>query len=92
VDPDPDPTPDLTLIFSDFKDATKKLSYFFLITYPQARYLKSLKKFYSLLKFILQALFQSGQHLNEKWEGSGGPKTCRSCGSGSTTLISFMLM
>jgi hypothetical protein len=29
---DPDPTP----IFSDFKDAKKKISYFFLKTYPPA--------------------------------------------------------
>ena len=46
--------------------------------------------------FMLQALFQSAEHLYEKREGSGSipltngsgsgsrsPKTCRSCGSGS---------
>jgi hypothetical protein len=39
---DPDPTPDLTPFFSDFKDAKKLFfSYFFLITYPQAHYLQS---------------------------------------------------
>ncbi len=37
VPPAPDPTP----FFSDFKDAKKKFSYFFLITYPQAHYLQS---------------------------------------------------
>jgi hypothetical protein len=36
----PDPTPDPTPFFSDFKDA-KKNSIFFLITYPQALYLQS---------------------------------------------------
>ncbi len=41
---DPDPTPDLTPSFSDFKDAGKKISsyfLFFLITYPQAHYLQA---------------------------------------------------
>jgi hypothetical protein len=40
--PDPDlyPTPDLTSVFSDSKEA-KKNSHFFLITYPQAYYLLS---------------------------------------------------
>ncbi len=51
-----------------------------------------------MLKFYLQALFQSVQHIYEKREGSGhgsvpltndpdpdpgGAKTCGSCGSGS---------
>ncbi len=51
-----------------------------------------------MLKFYLQALFQSAQHIYEKREGSGhgsvpltndpdpdpgGPKTCGCCGSGS---------
>ncbi len=52
-------------------------SYFFLMTYPQARYLQSLK-FNFLLKFcvkipILLTLFQSAQHLYEKREGSAEP-------------------
>ncbi len=41
---DPDPTPDLTPFFDDFKDAKKIifLSIFsFLTTYPQAHYLRS---------------------------------------------------
>jgi hypothetical protein len=37
---DPNPTPDPTPFFSDFKDAKKK-KYFFLITYPQAHYFQS---------------------------------------------------
>ncbi len=41
--PDPDPTPDTTPFFSDFKDAKTIIifSYLFLITYPQAHYLQS---------------------------------------------------
>ncbi len=38
-DLDPDPTPYPTHFFSDFKDV-KKISYFLLITYPQARHLQ----------------------------------------------------
>jgi hypothetical protein len=58
------------------KDA-KKISSFFLVTYPQAHYLQSLK-FNFLLKFcvkipILLTLFQSAQHLYEKREGSAEP-------------------
>jgi hypothetical protein len=34
MDPVSDPTPDATPFFNDFKDV-KKISYFFLITYPQ---------------------------------------------------------
>ncbi len=60
----------------------------FLITYPQANYLQS--KFFII---ILQAIYQSAQHLYEKRQGSGpgsirylwlmdldpgGPKTCGS--------------
>ncbi len=41
---DPLPTPDPTPFFSDFKDAKINFfSYLFLITYPQAHYLQSLK-------------------------------------------------
>jgi hypothetical protein len=43
MDPDPDPTPDPTPFFINFKNAKKKISYFFLITYPQTHYLQSLK-------------------------------------------------
>jgi hypothetical protein len=51
--PDPDPNP----FFSDFKDAKNVFfSYFFLITYPQAHYLQSLK-FIFLLKFCVKILF-----------------------------------
>ncbi len=69
--------------------------FFFLITCrPEVHNLRSF-----VLKFYLQALFQSAQHIYEKKrEGSGhgsvpltndpdpdpgGPKTCGSCGSGS---------
>jgi hypothetical protein len=31
---DPDPTPDPTHFFSDFKDGKKKFSYFFLLNLP----------------------------------------------------------
>jgi hypothetical protein len=83
MDPDPDPTPDPAPFFIDFKDAKKKISYFFLITCSQAHHLQS-KKFNFLLKIlclnvILQALFQFAQHINEKREGSGA-------GSGSVPL------
>jgi hypothetical protein len=45
MDPDPDPTPDPNPSFSDFKDAKiLNFLYFFLITYPQAHYLQSLKQ------------------------------------------------
>jgi hypothetical protein len=36
---DPDPTPDPTRFFSDFKDAKKNI--FFLTIYPQAHYRQS---------------------------------------------------
>ncbi len=68
--PTPDPTPDPTPFFSDFKDA-KKISFFFLYLTrrPQAHYLQSYKLNFCW-RFILQALFQSAQHLYEKKEGS----------------------
>ncbi len=85
---EPDLTSDPTPLFSDFKDAKKLffLCNFFLITYPQAYYLQSYKIFAEILckNFILQALFQSAQHLYEKREGSrsltngsGRPKNMR---------------
>ncbi len=52
---DPDPTPDPTPFFIDFKDAKRK-SYFFLITCPQAHHLQS-KKFNFLLTCSLKMLF-----------------------------------
>ncbi len=55
MDLDPDPTQDPTPFFSDFKDAKKKNSYFFLKTYPQAHYLQH-KKFNFLLKFCVEIL------------------------------------
>ncbi len=54
---DPDPSPDPTPFFSNFKDAKNYfLSYFFLITYPQAHYLRSWK-FNFLQKFCIKILF-----------------------------------
>ncbi len=86
------------------KKKKKKISSsFFLITYLQAHYLYSSKFDFWLklcVKFYLEALFQSAQHLYEKkgkypdpdpylWlldPDPGGPKKCGSCGSGSPTL------
>jgi hypothetical protein len=54
---DPDPTPDPTSFFTDFKNAKKYLfSYFFLLTCLQAHHLQS-KKFNFLLNFLLQFCF-----------------------------------
>jgi hypothetical protein len=66
---DPDPTPDPTPFFSDFKDAMLKFG----------------------VNLILQALFQSAQHLYEEREGSrdvagSAPLTNRS-GSGTAKNI-----
>jgi hypothetical protein len=63
----------------------QKMSYFFLITYPQAHYLQfksSALKINLVLKFYLQALFQSAQHLYEKREGSGSVLQTNGSGSG----------
>ncbi len=64
------PDPPIFSLVTTFKDAKKKVSYFFLITCPQAQNFQS-KKFNFVLKFfvknlILQALFQSSQHIYEK--------------------------
>jgi hypothetical protein len=56
MDPDPDPTPDLTPFFIDFKDAKKISSYFFLITCPQAHHLQS-KKLFFFAKIVLKFYF-----------------------------------
>ncbi len=55
---DPDPTPDPTSFFIDFKDATKNIfvSYFFLITCQHAHHLQS-PKLNFLLKFCFKILF-----------------------------------
>ncbi len=89
MDPDPDPNPDLTPFFRDFKDAKKKFPLFFLITYRIRRLsvlsLKILffaKNFVS--KFYIASIIsvQFVQHLYEKREGSGP-------GSGSIPLIAI---
>ncbi len=84
---DPDPTLDLTPFFSDFKD-TKKLffSYFFSYNLPTGT-LSSVLKILFFAKvlcynFILQALFQSAQHIYEKREGSGSGPLTNGSGSG----------
>ncbi len=69
---DPHPDQDSTPFFSDFKGAKRNFSsYFFLITYLQAHSLQSILIFAKILcqNFILQALFQSAQHLYKKTEG-----------------------
>jgi hypothetical protein len=86
-DPDPYPAPDPTPFFIEFQDAKKK-SDFFLITCPQVHHLKSNKlnfllKFSVKIKVILQALFQSAQHIYEKREGSGARSAPLTNGSGS---------
>ncbi len=78
---DPDPTP----FFNDLRDA-KKLNYFhifFSYNLPTGT-LSSVLKIKIFCKiFILQALFQSAQHTNEKREGS---KAGFGAGSGSVHL------
>jgi hypothetical protein len=75
---DPDPTPDPTsyLFFSIF--------FSYNLPAASARHITfSLKiKFFAKI-FILQALFQSAQHLYEEREESGRLKNIRACGSGS---------
>ncbi len=84
---DPDPTPDPTPFFIDCQDAKKKKSDFFSYNLPQAHHLQS-KKIDFLPTFcgkILQALFQTAQHISEKREGPGagsGPAPLTT-GSGS---------
>ncbi len=94
---DPDPAP----FFSDFKDA-KKIIYFFhiffLLTYPQAHYLRSLiycfkdkfcvkilfcKHYFSLLNTFLRKGKDPDPFLWLTDPDPGDPKTCGSCGSGS---------
>jgi hypothetical protein len=89
LNPDPaaDLTPDPTTFFIDFKDAKKIFfSHIFIIICPQANHLQT-KKFDYLLKFvlnfILQALFQSDQHIYEKREGSGAGSVPLTNGPGS---------
>jgi hypothetical protein len=92
MDPDPDltplPTPDPTPFFSDFKEAKK---IFFPKVFSSNLYAGTLSpvlKMYFFAKilrknFILQALFQSAQHLYEKREGSGSIPILLTTESGS---------
>ncbi len=64
---DPDPTPDPTPSFIDIKDAKKIFKIFFLARRHIIFSLKNL--FFAKIlcsNFILQALFQSAQHIYEK--------------------------
>jgi hypothetical protein len=92
LDPEPDPIPDQTPFFSDFKDARKIFFSNFLSYNLPAGTLSSVLRIKFCYNFILQALFQSAQHLYEKKElmdpDPGGSTMCRSgSGSGSPTLI-----
>ena len=83
----PDPTPDPTTFFSDFKDEKKFSLHFFLLTYPQY-IIFSLKNSNFLLKFCVkilfcQALFQSAQDIYGKREESGSVPLTNGSGSGS---------
>jgi hypothetical protein len=70
---DPDPTPDPTPFFSELKDE-KKIIFFIFFSYDlPAGTLSSVSKILFFAKFfvlkfycILQALFQSAQHLYEE--------------------------
>ncbi len=67
---DPDPTPDPTPFFIDFRMHIFHISYFFLITCPQAHHLQSRKSNF-LLKFCVKIYFEAiisvrSAHLWEK--------------------------
>ncbi len=70
MDPFLDPTPDPAIFFSDLKIGKKFLFIFFSYNLPAGTLSSVLKiKFFVKIlcfNFILQALFQSAQHLYEK--------------------------
>ncbi len=82
---DPDPTTEPTPFFSDFKDGKNfLLKHFFSLNNMHTGTSSSVLEINFLLKFcvkniVLQALFQSAQHIYEKREGSGA-------GSGTAPL------
>ncbi len=98
----PDPTPDPTPFFSDFKDAKKKLFFSHIFSYNlPAGTLSSVLKISFFAKilcthFILQEIFQSAQHIYEKgkysdpdpylWLMDPDPGGTKTCGSGYHTL------
>jgi hypothetical protein len=91
--PAPDPTPDQTTFFTNFKDA-KKNSYFFLITCPQAHHLQN-KKLNFFLKFWLKFYFSFMRKRNDPEPDPPVPRGQNTCGSyesasgsGSPTLLS----
>jgi hypothetical protein len=57
---DPDPTPNLTPFFSDFKDAKNKFSLHFFLLLTRRHTILSPKKLNCLLKFCVKILF--GKH------------------------------
>jgi hypothetical protein len=73
-DPAPDPTPDPTPFFSDL-GMQIFVKHFFSYNLPAGTLSTQVKiKYFAKIlcyNFILQALFQSAQHLYEKKEGSG---------------------
>jgi hypothetical protein len=79
MNPDPDPTPGPTTFFNDFKDLTKKFSYFFLITYPQVQSSFVFKINFLIFNFYI--LFVCSTRL---WETGAGPGSIPlTSGSGS---------
>jgi hypothetical protein len=81
---DPDPTPDPTPFFIDFKDAKNIffLHIFFLITCPQAHHIQS-KKINFVLKFYFLGIISVRSNIYEKREGSGSGSAPLSNGSES---------
>ncbi len=80
-DPKPDPTPDLTPFFIDFKDAQKIFSsYLFFNLAQRPRH---------IIFYFAGIISVCSTHFGS---GSGRPKTCGSCGSGSgsPTLVAIL--
>ncbi len=83
MDPDPDPTP-----YSSVTKDAKKENFFIFFSYTFSGTLSSVLKIIFFVKIlcenpILQAFFQSAQHLYEKKEGSGSGAVPQTNGSGS---------
>jgi hypothetical protein len=90
---DPDPTPDPTPFFSDFKDA-KKIFFpiFFSYNLPTGTATSVLK--FNLLKFCVKILFCKYyfRKVKDPDTDPGGQKTCGSYGFGSPTLCKRQLL
>jgi hypothetical protein len=82
---DPDPTPDPSTFFIDFKDAKNIFIFFYNLSTGTSSSDQKILFFSKFLckNFILQALFQSSQHIYEKREGSGSGSLPMTNGSGS---------